>query len=159
MIYLISIKRHIFFKKIINPLAVYSKKYPDYVFTMDIAFYYYDLTDVIPQNIYLAITYNARSIEDKYIIQMHVSKGNINVGKTTMKIDNIDVNIYDKERLLIEVIRKRRQIPYDYYKEIIYNYRSIANELDSKIEKYLKCFKKDISILILKLKYVKILYC
>ncbi len=29
--------------------------------------------------------------------------------------------MYDKERLLVELIRKRNQISFDYYKEIIAN--------------------------------------
>ena len=37
-------------KKIVNPLLVYSKKYPNAIITMDNAFYYYDLTDVIPKS-------------------------------------------------------------------------------------------------------------
>ncbi len=38
-------------KKIVNPLLVYSKKYPNATITMDNAFYYYDLTDIIPNKI------------------------------------------------------------------------------------------------------------
>ena len=55
--------------------------------------------------------------------------------------------MYDKERLLIELIRKRRQIPFDYYKEIIANYREIVDELDMyKIEQYLSLFKNDLNL-------------
>ena len=32
-------------KKIVSPLVIYSKKYPNSVITMDSAFYYYNLTD------------------------------------------------------------------------------------------------------------------
>lgn len=66
----------------------------------------------------------------------------LNLGKTLVKInDNDYVYMYDKERLLIELIRKRNKIPFDYYKEIISNYRDIACELDmSKIEEYLDYF-------------------
>lgn len=62
-------------------------------------------------------------------------------------VDGEKVNIYDRERLLIELIRKRKKIPFDYYKEIIGNYREIINELDMyKIEKYLSLFKNDINL-------------
>ena len=33
----------------VNPLAVVTKKYPKFIFTMDSAFYYWNLTDVIPE--------------------------------------------------------------------------------------------------------------
>ena len=36
-------------KKYVNPIAVVSKKYQSGVITMDSAFYFYNLTDVIPQ--------------------------------------------------------------------------------------------------------------
>ncbi|MCD7809951.1 MAG: hypothetical protein LUH02_11465, partial [Erysipelotrichaceae bacterium] len=44
---------------------------------------------------------------------------------------------YNKERLLIEVIRYKNKLPYDYYKEIIHSYRNIINDLDiQQIEDY-----------------------
>ena len=55
--------------------------------------------------------------------------------------------MYDKERLLVELIRKRKQIPFDYYKEIIANYRRISNVLDMyKIEEYLSLYKNDANL-------------
>ena len=41
-------------KDIVDPMAVVCKKYPSAIITMDSAFYYYDLTDVIPTNTYIA---------------------------------------------------------------------------------------------------------
>ena len=55
--------------------------------------------------------------------------------------------MYDKERLLIELIRKRASIPFDYYKEIILNYRYISEELDMyKIEEYVSLFKNEVNL-------------
>ena len=51
------------------------------------------------------------------------------------------INIYDKERMLIELARGKNQMWYDMYKEIIANYRKIADNLDmEKIERYLSYF-------------------
>lgn len=36
-------------KKDVNYLQIISKKYPNAIFTMDSAFYYHNLTDVIPE--------------------------------------------------------------------------------------------------------------
>lgn len=134
-------------KSLVNPMAVYSKKYPNAIVTMDSAFYYYDLTDVIPDKLYLATANNDHIINNKNIKQLYTNKKILNYGKTIIKVDGEDVNIYDRERLLVELIRKRKQIPFDYYKEIIANYRDIVDELDMyKIEKYLSLFKNDINI-------------
>lgn len=131
-------------KTIIDPLILYSKKYPSAVITMDSAFYYYDLTDVIPDKIYLATLKNYRTIKNDKIVQSFVDKEILEIGKITINTDGNIINIYDKERLLIELIRKRKQIPFDYYKEIIANYREIVDELDMyKIETYLPHFKRE----------------
>jgi hypothetical protein len=47
----------------------------------------------------------------------------------------------------VELIRKRKQIPFDYYKEIISNYRKISDDLDMyKIEEYLSLYKNDVNL-------------
>ncbi len=134
-------------KKYINPMIVTSKKYPHGVITMDSAFYYYNLTDVIPQKVYLATNRNSNKINDDKIKQSFMSKDILNKGKTEIMINNNKVNIYDKERLLIELIRKRSTIPFDYYKEIIRNYRQISDKLDMyKIEDYVSLFKNEVGL-------------
>ena len=134
-------------KKNIDLMVVYSKKYQNAVITLDSAFYYYKLTDYIPDKIYLAIARHARPIKDKNIVVSYIDDAIIDSGKTTVKIDNEDVNIYDKERLLVELIRKRNQIPFDYYKEIITAYRKISDKLDmAKLEKYMALFKNEANI-------------
>ena len=66
----------------------------------------------------------------------------MNNGKTCVTIDGMTVNIYDKERLLVELIRNEKKIPFDYYKEIINNYRKIVDELDMyKLEEYISLYK------------------
>ena len=58
-----------------------------------------------------------------------------------MTVEGATINVYDKERMLIELIRNKNQIAFDYYKEIISNYRKIINDLDiSKIEEYIEIF-------------------
>ena len=51
------------------------------------------------------------------------------------------INIYDKERMLIELVRSKNTMGYDMYKEIISNYRRIVGDIDiEKLEKYLSYF-------------------
>lgn len=48
-----------------------------------------------------------------------------------------DIRVFSKERLLIELIRKKNKMPFDYYKEILRNYRKIIYELDFQlVEEY-----------------------
>lgn len=134
-------------KKYVNPIAVVSKKYPSGVITMDSAFYFYNLTDVIPQKVFLATNRNSNKINDETITQIFMPKDILEKGKIQVDINGNKVNMYDKERLLIELIRKRASIPFDYYKEIIENYRQISCELDMyKIEEYIALFKNEVNL-------------
>ncbi len=134
-------------KKIVSPLVIYSKKYSNSVITMDSAFYYYNLTDVIPNKVYLATDRNTDKINNEKVVQTFMSKDILYQGKIILQTNDGIINIYDKERLLIELIRKKKQIPFDYYKEIISNYRAIVDELDMyKIEEYLSLFKNDMNL-------------
>ncbi len=134
-------------KRIIDPLILYSIKYPYGVITLDSALYYYNLTDVIPQKVFLATPRNYRVLSNKNISQIFVNSKFINVGVKKIKIGNNEINMYNKERLLVEIIRKRKTMPFDYYKEIISNYREIVDELDTqKIEEYLLLYKNHNSI-------------
>ena len=65
-----------------------------------------------------------------------------NIGKTEINYNNIKIKIYDKERMLIELVRYKNKISYDMYKEIINNYRLIIDKLDLlKLQDYLNNFK------------------
>ena len=111
---------------------------------MDTAFYFYNLTDIIPDKVYLATNRNSNTIKRENIIQVWVPKEKLNVGKEKIQVNGNTINIYNKERLLVELIRKRNQIPFDYYKEIINNYRKIVDTLDSyKIEQYIALYKNE----------------
>ena len=62
-------------------------------------------------------------------------------GKTEINHNNVNINIYSKERMLIELVRNKNSIAFDYYKEIISNYREIADEIDmSLLAEYLEKF-------------------
>ncbi len=78
-------------------------------------------------------------ISSNKIKQVRMKEELYNLGKT--EIDHEGINIYDKERMLIDLARNKNQIGYDLYKEIISNYRRQVNSLDTqKIEEYLQYF-------------------
>ena len=79
--------------------------------------------------------------------QIYISEDKFNIGVTTIKVDGIKIKIYDKEKLLIELVKNSKNIPFDYYKEIINNYRSISDKLDmNKLSDYLNYYKNDIDL-------------
>lgn len=131
----------------VNPLEIILKKYPNAIFTSDSAYYYYDLTDVIPDYFYLATKRSDSRINDKYIKQIFIPNDLFEFGKTQIEVESVKINIYDKERMLVELIRKKNLIPFDYYKEIITNYRKKIDTLDIyKIQEYISYYKNESSL-------------
>lgn len=123
-----------------NHIEIIAKKYPNFVIYGDSAYYYHNLTDFIPNKVVLATTKN-NTIRSKFIKQVRVTDELFGLGISKIEIGGIEFNIYDKERMLIELARGKSQMGYDMYKEIIANYRKIADNLDmEKIEKYLLYF-------------------
>lgn len=125
----------------VHYLEIIMKKYPYGIFTSYSAYYYHNLTDVIPNKMYLATDRNNRMIYSNKIKQIRMKDELYNLGKTQIEYEGIKINIYDKERMLIDLARNKNQIGYDLYKEIISNYRKQVNSLDTqKIEEYLQYF-------------------
>ena len=134
-------------KEFVNPLEIILKKYPNAIFTSDSAYYYYDLTDVIPDYFYLATKRTDSRINDKNIKQIFIPNDLFEFGKTQIEVENIKINIYDEERMLVELIRKKNIIPFDYYKEIIANYRKKTDKIDIyKIQEYISYYKNESSL-------------
>ena len=130
-------------QKQVSDLGIIAFKYPYAVFTMNSAFYYYGLTDVIPERFYLATNRNATKIHSNNIKQFFYYENILQVGITTIIYQNVKIQIYEKERMLIELIRNKNTLPFDYYKEIIESYRKIIYELDiEKIQEYILLFPK-----------------
>ena len=49
--------------------------------------------------------------------------------------------------MLVELIRKRNIVPFDYYKEIISNYRKKSDKLDIyKLQEYISYYKNELTL-------------
>ena len=117
-------------RKRVSEEVVIARKYPKAVLTLNSAFYYYNLTDVIPEKHYLATDRDAAKIPDKRVKQIFERNDLLNLGATTYSRDGGIVNIYSKERMLVELLRNKNKLPFDYYKEVLLNYREIVHDLD-----------------------------
>ena len=105
-----------------SELEIIGAKYPKAVFTGESAFYYHGLTDVIPDFYHLATVRTNGRIKISY--------------------HNTEICIYSLERMLIELVRFRGKLPFDYYKEIIGSYRNRVETMDiAKVEEYAAKFK------------------
>ncbi len=127
----------------VSTLAVLSVKYPKAIFTMDSAFYYHGLTDVIPEKYHIATDKHSIYLSDDRVRQYYIQSDILNAGVITMTRRDADFRIYDRERMLIELLRYKNKLPFDYYKEILRNYRDQIYELDiERIQEYASVFPK-----------------
>lgn len=117
-------------KKYVPELEIISKKYPNAIITLNSAFYYHGLTDTIPDYYYVATPKNNRKISDERVKQIYDNSKAFDMGKTTIEYDGAYIVTYNKERLLVELVRNRRKFPFDLYKELINSYRKIIHEID-----------------------------
>jgi hypothetical protein len=124
-------------KKYEPDTAIIRKKYPKAVFTLNSAFYYQGLTDTIPLFYYLATDKDAAKIRDRNVKQVFDNYDSMDMGVEIKKYSGDDIRVFSKERLLIELIRNKNKLPFDYYKEIISSYRRLTDEIDfMTIEEY-----------------------
>lgn len=124
-----------------SDLSIIVKKYPMAIMTLNSAFYYYELTDKIPEHYYIATDRKFYAITENCVKQIFMDKKFLEIGLTKCKIEDTEINIYDKERMLIELIRYKTKLPYELYKDVINNYRKIKNELNFiKVYNYAKIF-------------------
>jgi hypothetical protein len=122
-------------------LEIITFKYPAAIFTMDSAFYYHGLTDVVPDLYHLATSKDAAKIKSPKVKQYFHRDDKFKIGLSYMEYQGIRINIYDQERMLIELIRNKNSLPFDYYKEIIESYRRCVNALDiEKLQGYISFF-------------------
>lgn len=118
-------------------------KYPRAIFTGESAYYYLGFTDIIPDYYCLATRRGDTRIKDKQVKQTFVNDNLYEFGKCTIEYQNTNISIYSKERLLVDLVRFRSKIPFDYYKEVIGNYRRVVNDLDFfNIEDYVGRLKR-----------------
>ena len=111
-------------------LAVLCFQYPNAILTMHSAFYWYNLTDQIPDKYDLATDRNAAKIPDPQVRQFFYPTNFFRDGAETVDDHGYPIPIYSRERMLIELLRYKSKLPFDQYKEVLHSYRRILPTLD-----------------------------
>lgn len=88
-------------------LEIIMKKYPNAILTLNSAFYYYGLTDTIPDHYYVATPKSNRNIEDVRVKQIYENSNAFEMGKTTIEYDDEGASllINSNEQMLSEKLR------------------------------------------------------
>ena len=117
-------------EKHVPELAVLFFKYPNAILTMHSAFYMHELTDSIPDDYDLATGRDAAKIKDRKVKQYFIAENFLMQGAVTADYKGYKIRLYNKERMLIELLRFKTKLPFDYYKEVLRNYRQILPQLN-----------------------------
>lgn len=132
----------------VSDVEIIMRKYHRSVFTYRSAFYYHSLTDVIPDYFYLATVREDTRIRDQRVKQSFVKNEIFDAGIEYMKYNNMIIRIYNKERMLVELMRFKSKVSFDYYKEIIQSYRGLIDNMDFGIvEDYAYMFRNGENIM------------
>ena len=92
---------------------------------------------------FIAKKAKAAKLMDPKIVQIYMRDDLLMLGVTEKGINGVTVKIYDKERMLIELLRNKNNMSYDLYKEILGNYRKIIEDLQIwRIQEYADIFPK-----------------
>ncbi len=118
-------------------------RHPNAVMTFDSAYFYHDLTDMVPEFYYMATAHGARPIRDPLVKQFYMPSGTEGVGVTTIDYCGDRVRTFDLERLLIETARMKGKLAPDLYKEVVLSFRRKSSKLEAyKITDYLAHFAR-----------------
>ena len=139
----------------VNPLLAELEclfaQYPNAILSMESAYAFYGLTDYIPEKYCVATKQNAHKIPNEKVTQLFITEDILGIGKQTVPTKYGTINIYDKERMLVELFRLKRKFEYSFFKEVVNSYRVLASkgELDSyKIAKYCSLFRNGKSVML-----------
>ena len=73
---------------------------------------------------------DSTKIKDKCVVQYYDNNDSLDLGMEKKVYNGSRIRIFNRERLLVELIRHKNDLPFDYYKEIIGNYRKLVYQLD-----------------------------
>ncbi len=91
----------------------------------------------------MATKRDAAPIKDTRVKQVFMPGNLLGLGATTMDYKEYDIRIFDRERMLVELVRYKSKISFNYYKEILGNYRRIITQLNTeKIRNYAESVPK-----------------
>lgn len=114
----------------------------DAILTLQSAFHFHNVTDYVPEFIYVATPRSAYPISIQDVKQVFISNKYHLIGVSEIKEEGYTMRVYDLERTLIELIRYETKIPFEEYHHVLKKFREIKNKLDfNTLMKYAKMFK------------------
>ena len=126
-----------------DELSIVAAKYKEFVVTMQSGFSYYDLSDYHTEKPTITILESSYRKNSDLMKRYYSNKLLYNLGAEEITYNNRTIKMYNKERLLIELIRKKNEMSMEEYFHVFRNIRERKNELDiSLLMEYASNFKE-----------------
>jgi len=124
----------------LNDYSEISKYIPNGLICLYSAWNYYNLTTYIPHEHHIAIEKKAKiRLPDYPSIKLYYwDKSVLNIGKSSVEINNVLVNIYDLEKSVCDAVKFRNKIGKDLLNEVLNEYLKRSDKNIDKLIKYAK---------------------
>lgn len=109
---------------IIDEYYIYQLKHPEVVFSHDSALYFHDMTEKTPDKIFVTVPQGYYDKKKPDNIQFYYCKKElINLGVIETKTTSGNtIRVYDKERTICDILKKKKNIDPEQWAKTIRNY-------------------------------------
>ena len=128
-----------------SDIVLLNKLFPDAVFCMETACFYYWYSDRTPNQWNFAIdrkvSKNRTNIDYPFIKVYRTEQKLLTLGMTKYVIDGVEVNMYDRDRTVCDCLRYMNQMDKETFNKVIQNYVKDPKKNISNLIKYAKVLR------------------
>ena len=128
-----------------NEVVIINRLFPDAVFCMETALFYYGYSDRSPAKWNFAIDKNVSKLRTKidypFIKPYRVEKEIITIGETEGKINSYKVRIYDRDRTICDVLRNINKMDKEIFNKAVQGYIKDPKKNIPNLMKYAKVLR------------------
>lgn len=130
------------YEELISDTTIITRLFPDAVIYLLSALYIYDFTDRTPNEWYLAVVRGSSrprfEIEYPKVKPYYIHEKYMNIGKTKYTYEGQEINIFDKNRTICDVIRNSNKMDKEIVNQAIKSYINDPKKNFSKLLEYAK---------------------
>jgi predicted transcriptional regulator of viral defense system len=125
-----------------SEIVIINRLFPDAVFCMNTALFYYGYSDRVPSEWHLAVDKDISRYKTKidypFIKTYFIESSLLNLGVTEGKIDEKNINIYDRDRTICDCIRYMGKMDKEIFNKAIQGYVTDLKKNIPNLMKYAK---------------------
>lgn len=128
-----------------SEIVVIHRLFPDAVFCLETALFYYGYSDRNPAEWNFAIDKNVSKLRTKmdypFIRAYRVESALLTIGETTGTIVSTEVRIYDRKRTVCDVLRNMNKMDKEIFNNVIQNYVADTKKNIPNLIQYAKALR------------------